>query len=58
MVEFKVNPNDGSAVLMEVNGRYWGTISLPIFAGMDFPWYHWQVAHGERPEIPVHTPQA
>lgn len=52
MVEFKVNPNDGGAVLMEVNGRYWGTISLPILAGIDFPLYHWQVVHGERPEIP------
>jgi predicted ATP-grasp superfamily ATP-dependent carboligase len=56
MVEFKVNP-DGGAVLMEVNGRYWGTISLPISAGIDFPLYQWQVVHGERPEIP-HTYQA
>lgn len=51
MVEFKVN-SDGGAVLMEVNGRYWGTLSLPISAGIDFPWYHWQVVHGEQPEIP------
>ena len=53
MVEFKVNPDDGSAVLMEVNGRYWGTLSLPISAGMDFPLYHWQVVHGQQPEIPL-----
>jgi len=52
MVEFKVNRDGGSAVLMEVNGRYWGTLSLPVSAGMDFPLYHWQVVHGERPEIP------
>ena len=32
MVEFKINPADGSAVLMEVNGRYWGSIGLPIAA--------------------------
>jgi len=51
MVEYKVSP-DGRAVLMEVNGRYWGTIGLPISAGIDFPWYHWKLAHGERPEIP------
>jgi predicted ATP-grasp superfamily ATP-dependent carboligase len=51
MVEYKVA--DGcEPVLMEVNGRYWGTISLPISAGMDFPLYHWQVIHGEQPEIP------
>lgn len=47
MVEFKVNPGGGGAVLMEVNGRYWGTISLPISAGIDFPLYHWQLLHGE-----------
>ena len=52
MVEYKVDA-DGRAVLMEVNGRYWGTISLPIFAGVDFPWYHWQLVHGERPQIPT-----
>ena len=52
MVEFKVNPRDGSAVLMEVNGRYWGTISLPILAGIDFPLYHWQLLHGVAPGVP------
>jgi predicted ATP-grasp superfamily ATP-dependent carboligase len=51
MVEYKVN-SDGQAVLMEVNGRYWGTIALPISAGVDFPLYHWKLAHGECPEIP------
>lgn len=51
MVEYKINP-DGRAVLMEINGRYWGTISLPISAGLDFPWYHWQLAHGKGVEIP------
>jgi predicted ATP-grasp superfamily ATP-dependent carboligase len=51
MVEYKVN-SAGQAVLMEVNGRYWGTIALPISAGIDFPWYHWKLAHGEYPAIP------
>jgi predicted ATP-grasp superfamily ATP-dependent carboligase len=53
MVEFRVNPQNGRAVLMEVNGRYWGSISLPIFAGMDFPLYQWQVVHGEVPSVPA-----
>src|SRR5271155_3638049 len=47
MVEYKVN-SDGQAVLMEVNGRYWGTIALAISAGIDFPLYDWQLVHGER----------
>ena len=52
MVEFKVNTLDNSAVLMEVNGRYWGTISLAVLAGIDFPLYHWQILHGETPTVP------
>jgi predicted ATP-grasp superfamily ATP-dependent carboligase len=52
MVEFKVNPADGTATLMEVNGRYWGSISLPLLAGMDFPLFQWQLVHGEPLEIP------
>jgi predicted ATP-grasp superfamily ATP-dependent carboligase len=52
MVEYRVDTS-GRAVLMEVNGRYWGTISLPIFAGLNFPLYHWQLVHGERPQIPA-----
>lgn len=51
MVEFKIDAN-GDAVLMEINGRYWGTISLPIQSGVDFPVYHWQVVHGEKPATP------
>jgi predicted ATP-grasp superfamily ATP-dependent carboligase len=51
MVEYKMG-SDGEAVLMEVNGRYWGTIALPISAGVDFPLYQWKLAHGERPDIP------
>ena len=52
MVEYKVDPRDGTAMFMEVNGRYWGTISLPVFAGIDFPLYHWQIVHGEVPSVP------
>jgi predicted ATP-grasp superfamily ATP-dependent carboligase len=52
MVEFRVNPADGQAILMEVNGRYWGTISLPILAGMDFPLYHWRLLHDEPMDVP------
>jgi predicted ATP-grasp superfamily ATP-dependent carboligase len=51
MVEYKVG-DDGKAVLMEVNGRYWGTIGLAISAGVDFPFYHWQLMHGEIPVVP------
>lgn len=52
MVEFRHNPESGVAALMEVNGRYWGTVSLPIQAGADFPAWEWHLAHREVPSVP------
>lgn len=37
MVEFKRDPRDGAAKLMEVNGRFWYSLSLCLHAGVDFP---------------------
>jgi protein-tyrosine-phosphatase/predicted ATP-grasp superfamily ATP-dependent carboligase len=37
MFEFKVCPETGRAVLMEVNGRLWGSLALAVHAGVDFP---------------------
>jgi protein-tyrosine-phosphatase/predicted ATP-grasp superfamily ATP-dependent carboligase len=56
MVEFRHDRATERAVLMEVNGRYWGTCSFPVCAGIDFPFYEWQIAHGRRPEVPVSYP--
>ena len=52
MVEFRQDLTSGRAVLMEVNGRYWGTLSLAVQAGVDFPLYEWQLAHGMVPTVP------
>lgn len=52
MVEFRYERKTGRVALMEVNGRFWGTSSLPILAGLDFPRYVWEIAHGVHPEIP------
>jgi len=52
MVEYKVNSSTGCATLLEVNGRYWGSLGLPLAAGIDFPLYHWQLVHGENPSVP------
>ena len=38
MVEYKKTP-EGDFVLMEVNGRPWGSIGLPIACGIDYPKY-------------------
>jgi predicted ATP-grasp superfamily ATP-dependent carboligase len=45
MVEFKVAA-DGTPYLMEVNGRFWGSLQLAIDAGADFPWLLYQLAIG------------
>jgi len=37
MVEFKRDDRDGRAKLMEINGRFWGSLQLAIDAGVDFP---------------------
>jgi len=52
MVEFRQDAATGRAVLMEVNGRYWGTLSLAVQAGMDFPLYQWQLENGQVPTVP------
>jgi len=44
MVEFKIDPRDGKPKLMEINPRFWGSISLPIFAGIDFPYLLYKLA--------------
>jgi len=36
MVEYRIAP-DGTPYLMEVNGRFWGSLQLSIDSGMDFP---------------------
>lgn len=52
MVEYRYNPADNRFALMEINGRYWGSLFLAARAGVDFPYYEWQLAHGESPNIP------
>lgn len=36
MVEYK-RARDGTLILMEINGRPWGSIGLPIACGIDYP---------------------
>jgi predicted ATP-grasp superfamily ATP-dependent carboligase len=36
MVEFRVRP-DGQPVFLEVNGRFWNSLPLAVYAGADFP---------------------
>ncbi len=48
MIEFRVAP-DGTPYLMEVNGRFWGSLQLAIDSGVDFPRLLYQITVGEKP---------
>lgn len=47
MVEFKVDRSDGLPKLMEINGRFWGSLQLALDAGMNFPQLLCRLALGE-----------
>jgi len=48
MVEFKLDPRDGLPKLMEVNPRFWGSLSLAITAGVNFPYLLYRMSRGEK----------
>ncbi|WP_224268600.1 ATP-grasp domain-containing protein [Haloprofundus salinisoli] len=48
MVEF-MRTDDGEYYLIEVNGRYWGSVPFAVACGVDFPWLHFQQLLGETP---------
>ena len=50
MVEFRHDPATGRIGLMEINGRYWGSMALSLQIGVLFPWYEWQLLHHQTPE--------
>jgi predicted ATP-grasp superfamily ATP-dependent carboligase len=37
MVEFRRDPKTGRTALMEVNGRFWGSLFLAVASGVNFP---------------------
>lgn len=37
MVEYRYDPASGRTVLMEINGRFWGSLPLAVRSGVNFP---------------------
>ena len=54
MAEFKVDPRDGIPKLMEVNPRFWGSLQLAIFSGVDFPYLMLRMAERKNFEPILH----
>jgi predicted ATP-grasp superfamily ATP-dependent carboligase len=46
-LEFKRDPRDRRAKLLDVNPRVWGWHTLCASAGVDFPYLAWRLARGE-----------
>jgi len=46
MVEFKVDTDSRAPLLVEINGRWWGSLPLAIAAGVDFPQLHYTMMTG------------
>ncbi len=55
MIEYKKNPASGEFALMEINGRFWGSLPLAVACGADFPFYLYQLLVEEKtPSNPVY----
>jgi predicted ATP-grasp superfamily ATP-dependent carboligase len=48
MVEFKRDRKDDQFKLMEVNGRFWGSLQLSIASGVDFPYLLYQLINNKQ----------
>jgi predicted ATP-grasp superfamily ATP-dependent carboligase len=46
MAEYKIDRRSGQPYLMEINGRFWGTVLLGPAAGLDLPYLYWKMLNG------------
>jgi predicted ATP-grasp superfamily ATP-dependent carboligase len=53
MLEYKHDLRRLRPVLMEVNGRFWGSLQLAIDADFDFPYLTYRLALGQPLDLPV-----
>jgi predicted ATP-grasp superfamily ATP-dependent carboligase len=52
MVEFKVDAASHQSLLMEINGRFWGSLQLAMDAGINFPYHLLNMAMGKTEIVP------
>jgi predicted ATP-grasp superfamily ATP-dependent carboligase len=52
MAEFKVDRHSKVPMLMEINGRFWGSLQLAIDAGLNFPYLLYQAMQGILVAVP------
>jgi predicted ATP-grasp superfamily ATP-dependent carboligase len=47
MVEWKIDPRDATARLLEINPRFWGSLELAVRSGVNFPVLYAKAAAGQ-----------
>jgi protein-tyrosine-phosphatase/predicted ATP-grasp superfamily ATP-dependent carboligase len=52
MVEFKVDSDRGTWAFIEINARFWGSLPLALAAGVDFPYYLYEMWVEGKREFP------
>jgi predicted ATP-grasp superfamily ATP-dependent carboligase len=52
MVEFKIDEASKVPLLMEINGRFWGSLQLAVDAGVNFPFLLFKMAMGRPEAVP------
>ncbi len=52
MLEFRTDRRSGGWVLIEINGRFWGSLPLAVASGQDFPYYLYQMLVQGKREFP------
>ena len=57
MVEFKIDTETGQVLLMEINGRFWGSLPLAVRAGVDFPLITYALARGAVSKLQTSLPR-
>jgi predicted ATP-grasp superfamily ATP-dependent carboligase len=46
MFEYKIERETKQPYLMEINGRFWGSVLLASVAGLDLPYLYWKALNG------------
>lgn len=57
MVEFKVDSDSRVPYLMEINGRFWGSLPLSVTGGVDIPHLYYEYAKTGRIPQGIFTPR-
>lgn len=50
-VEFMLDEATGNYIFMEINPRFWNSLELAVYCGIDFPYTLYRIGKGKDPEV-------